>query len=263
MTPIHEDFTLYVLTPPSLNGEKSRWLFDYHGMRYKNHQLTLAPLSLLPALRYACKAKGSKYVYAVHKNGTPVFRNAELLAEYLDSFVAEQERFDQHLPEPLKSQYQAFFNKINSAIRSWSYGVYGVEGPFFKQIMTHNVPVTEKLFIYLIYPLLKPVIKFKSPAAKMAQLYSDLTEGLDQADLLFADGRRFINGEHFTYADIDFAVTVSPMIMPPEYSGSGLFPPLEKLPEHLRAIVEATRQRPTGQYVLNLYKTLRNANKTT
>ena len=47
------------------------------------------------------------------------------------------------------------------------------------------------------------------------------------------------------------------MIMPAEYSGYGLFPSIEQLPNNLQSVIKETRQRPTGQYVLNLYKNLR------
>lgn len=84
-----------------------------------------------------------------------------------------------------------------------------------------------------------------------------MEKAFDMADTLFADGREFLNGERLSYDDIVLSTNLSPLILPPEYGDSGTCPALEDLPSSSQAVVEKFRQRPAGQYALNLYKNYR------
>ena len=79
--------------------------------------------------------------------------------------------------------------------------------------------------------------------------------GLDQ---LLADGRRYLTGETLTFADITFASLGALAVLPPEYPGNRLggrrMAVTDIRDSRWRAEVEEMRARPSGQFILRLYR---------
>ncbi len=239
----------YVLTPPSINGERCRWLLRHFNIEYKLQQYTLTPQALMPALRYAGRTSGSKYVYVQGRESGRVFSDPALLLVYLNSLVEQNMR--------LQKFDNAVVNEINSLcdqyIRDWAYANFARQWSNFWQMMTHDVPLHRRISFYAIYPFLVVLFRlsFTSSQAKTAE--AKLLRAADLADKLLEDGRIFINGEVFSYADIALCTGLAPMVLPPQYGENGRLPSVEALPPGMANSVLSMRQRPVGRYVLNIY----------
>ena len=77
-------------------------------------------------------------------------------------------------------------------------------------------------------------------------------------DDILSDGRQFIFGEKFTAADIHICSNLCNLIVPDEFHGGDILPPLEKYPNSYKKGIKAFRETLTGQYVLRVYKAHRN-----
>ena len=249
------EFTANILTPPSINGERSRWVLDYYSLPYKEKRKTLAPLSIVPALRYKGKATGSAYVYVVSKHDGAVFRDPQKLAEYLDPQFEEGIRLLVQLDPDTEEAFAAAQSLFTEHIRPWSYSALTSNRRLFLQVMTSGVPLTQKVFMWNAYPVFKLLISRELPKGDTVQ--QNLTEAYDRSDSFLSDGREFVTGDRLTYSDIALAVNAAPSLMPSEYGGGGIFPSVETLPSKVRDEVESFRQRPTGQYVMNLFEKYR------
>ncbi len=65
------------------------------------------------------------------------------------------------------------------------------------------------------------------------------------------DGRRFLTGDTFTAADLIFAATAAPMVLPKLFGGAA--PTLEEVPDDMREVIEEMRGTVAGKYILRLY----------
>lgn len=249
------DLTVYILTPPSINGERVRWLFDYYGIGFQEKRRTLAPSSLIPALRYASRAEGSNYVYALGADGT-VFRHPDALVRYLDPRFAPGERLLLPRQPPISEAFRDSMEIIDSNIRAWSYATLSAHGRLFLKIITSGVPITQKVFMYSVFPLVRGIVFLfrRSIRAQKAAALDSLNRALDILDDLLDDGREFLTNDRLTYFDIALAVNLAPTVFPPQYGGGGIFPSIDELPEEVKDAVSSFRARPTGKYILSLYE---------
>ena len=251
------NFIAYILTPPSINGEISRWVLDYYDINFKEKRRTLAPGSLIPALRYKNRAKGSKFEYIVDNSKNLVFRDPEKLAQYFNPLFEEDIRLLEPVPSKIAEPFDTAMNILNENIRNWSYSTFSPRRKLFLHIMTSGVPVTQKIFMTTVYPLIKLLLSRSISPSKSAQIQTSLHETFDNLDSIFSDNREFLNGERLTYNDMALSVNIAPTVMPPEYGGGGIFPLPNDLPQEVWQIISNFRQRPTGQYVLKLYQKCR------
>jgi glutathione S-transferase len=83
-------------------------------------------------------------------------------------------------------------------------------------------------------------------------------EAFDEMDQLLADGRRYLTGETLTFADITFASLGALAVLPPEYPGNRLggrrMAATDIRDPRWRAEVEELRARPSGQFILRMYR---------
>ena len=249
------EFTTYILTPPSINGERVRWLFDYHGIGFREKRRTLAPGSLIPALRYASRAEGSNYVYAVGADGT-VFRHPDALVHYLDPRLAADERLLLARQSPISGPFRTAMEIIDSNIRAYSYATLAVHGGLFLKIITSSVPITQKIFMYSTFSLARIGIFAlgRMIRAQRAAALDSLNRALDILDGLLDDGREFLTNGRLTYFDIALAVNLAPTLFPPQYGGGGIFPSIDEVPGDVKESISRFRERTTGKYILNLYE---------
>ena len=91
-------------------------------------------------------------------------------------------------------------------------------------------------------------------------------EAFDAVDRLLADGRPYLTGATLTFADITFASLGALAVLPPEYPGGALRGQRMTLDDvkdpAWRAEIERFRTRPSGQFILGLYRRERNARPT-
>lgn len=256
------EFTVYILTPPSINGERTRWLLDYYGIGFQEKRRTLTPTALIPMLRYASQAEGSLYVYALGADGT-VFRHPDALVRYLDPRLHPSERLLLPRQSSISGPFRDSMEIIDSNIRPWSYATLAAHSRLFVKILTSGVPITQKIFMYSLFPLIRAgafLLGGTIRDAKASALDS-LNRALDILDNALDDGREFLTDDRLTYFDIALAVNLAPAVFPPQYGGGGIFPDIDDLPDEVKDAVSTFRKRTTGRYILNLYEKHRQGKK--
>lgn len=252
MTTEKYPFTAHILTPPSINGERMRWVFKHHGVGFRERRRTLAPMSLFPALRYAGRATGSKYVYVVgdRDNGSIVFRDPEKLVEYLDPRAEPVDRLRKPVAAANQDDFDRVMTVLDNNIRPWAYATLGSDPRILARVLTSGVPITQKIWIYAIRRLIAIALTWGSADEALTALQ----DAFETTDRILADGREFISGDRLTYADISLATNMAPAVMPPEYGGGGIFPLFDDLPDQISTPIARFRERTTGQYILNLFE---------
>ena len=94
--------------------------------------------------------------------------------------------------------------------------------------------------------------------ARAARAWERTREAFGEMDQLLADGRRYLTGETLTFADITFASLGALAVLPPEYPGNRLGGRRMAITDirdpRWRAEVEELRARPSGQFILRLYR---------
>lgn len=74
---------------------------------------------------------------------------------------------------------------------------------------------------------------------------------------MLSDGRKYLFGDRMTLADMAFAVSGAPLVLPANYGGDqfkqGAIPTFEQFPKELQEIISSKRQTPAGKFILRLY----------
>ncbi|EGD74362.1 hypothetical protein PTSG_06373 [Salpingoeca rosetta] len=128
---------------------------------------------------------------------------------------------------------------------------------------TRNVPAWQRLVVRygyqpLRYVLTKMLGVSRSNARKSLAIVKEL---YDELDALFADGRPYICGDHFTIADITLASLGALTTLPEGYTGGAAEHALLSI-DDMKAMgvdlafveeIQSFRQRPTGRHILRMY----------
>lgn len=91
----------------------------------------------------------------------------------------------------------------------------------------------------------------KLSAERAAAAEARIRATFDATDQRIADGRRYLDGERLTIADIAMCAAFAPLLLPRGYGA--LMPPIEATPPPLRELMEALRARPTAAFVQRRY----------
>ena len=116
----------------------------------------------------------------------------------------------------------------------------------------------------MLLQALRPVLAFAVrrmlgvTPARAARSLARTQEIFDEMDALLADGRPYLTGSTLTFADITFASLGALAVLPPEYPGNRLGGP-RMTANDIRdpawlAEVERFRARPSGQFILRMYR---------
>jgi glutathione S-transferase len=235
--------------------EKVRWCLDRAQVDYEEVPsigilgvLLLGrtvPVLELPASRTSVgnSAEILRLLWAIHGRD-PSGRAAFL--EPTGEAIALEQHFDRALGEQVRRwAYQQLFQDRALTLQSW-----GVNEP--------AVPAWQRALLRPLRPLLKAAVRrmLRVNAASAARALEKTKAVFDEVDARLADGRRYLLGDHLSFADITFASLGALAVLPGNYGGSALathFPPVDSLPSPWREEVLAFRQRPAGQFILRMY----------
>ena len=84
-----------------------------------------------------------------------------------------------------------------------------------------------------------------------AQALDQVRHALDVVDRRVADGRAVLVGDRLTLSDINLACAIAPLILPEHYDAP--VPALADMPPALQSIVAELRQRPSADFVSQIY----------
>jgi glutathione S-transferase len=237
--------------------EKVRWCMDRLGIEYEEVPnigilgvlltgRTVPALEVPPGLtRIGDSPRILRYLWGESCGRLPMERTRFL--EPTPAALELEQRFDRRLGNDIRVwAYSRIFRRRDLTLRTW-----GADEP--------QIPGWQRALLRIATPILAFAVKrmLGVTPARGARALEKTREGFAEADLLLADGRRYLLGDTMTFADITFASLAALAILPPEYAGRSLrggMLTLDDLDADWRAEVESFRQRPAGQFVLRLYR---------
>jgi glutathione S-transferase len=137
--------------------------------------------------------------------------------------------------------------------RLWLYhGTLPVVRKMGKYVL-EGVPAWERAAFYAGGPLVGFGLRrfLGIDDATAVEAHERVVKVFDDVGERLADGRSFLFGDAFSAADLTFAALAAPMLVPAGY-GCPL-PPLDLMPEPMRAEVVRLRATPAGQFADRLY----------
>lgn len=236
---------------PSTDCDIGRWLLQHYRVDYREHPH--APLFHILALKwygfgaddYPLLVDGKKFEPMVDQ----ILSHCESMAEAEKKLLPE----DPALKKSVEDLQVHFRLTLGIGVVNWAYYNLLPYKNLTWASFTTGVPWYEKLSVALTYPLIRSLmIKGLNLNAEVAaEGLKKVYEGFDQVDAMLADGRSYLVGDRFTYADLAFAGAFAPMVLAKGYGGH--LPELEKTPPKMREIIRQLRERPAGKFIQRLY----------
>ena len=258
-----KDFS-YAKTYPtfvSLNtggpDEMARWILDRNDILYKDE----------PHAPHLCTNAVKKLTGKNISGNNPVLVTTDALIYRTDSII---NYFEQRcLPEkkllpadPAKRKevielYNLFTDNLEDKISKYVMGEILPFAKTAKKLFKQRVPKNEKIKISISYGSIRKALKkeMNIEANTAAERLFEINKIFEQVNNILGDGRRYLTGDNFTLADVAFAATAAPLILPVEYGGTGVAGLLiYQVPDDMRKTIMELRATAAGQFVLRLYQ---------
>lgn len=241
--------------PPSSDCENARWMMLRYGLNFyeKAHA---PPFFIIPLLMVG----SNRLPTYVDKTQKLTIKGMPALFEYFDPLQEESKKL---VPEAHKTEIMEAFDLYNKQMGGntvkWAYSnllpykqiminPLSLGTPWFERFITrHFYFITKSIFWKLIDP---------TPAKIDAALKS-IQETFAGVDKKLADGRKYLIGDRFSLADMAFAVSGSPLVLPMGYGGdadqSGPIPTFDQWPAEQQAVIQEMRETPAGKFILRMY----------
>ena len=245
-----------VSIPVSPYCEMARWLLDRLAIPYNEE--CHAPVFHARATRRRGVHGG---IVPVLDTSDAILSDARQIVDYYEARVTERQRLfpsDTQLQAETRKLFNLFYDMFGVAVRAWAYAHML---PFNREatirVWTTRAPAWERTLVPLSFSRLASAMRrsLDLKPETVTEQRAVMETIFSQVDALLSDGRPFLMGEEFTAADLAFASLGAPAVCPPEYGGP--LPKLEELPPAMRADVESIRARPSGQFILRLYREAR------
>jgi glutathione S-transferase len=238
--------------------EKTRWCLDRLGVPYDEVPnigvlgvlltgRTVPWLEVPPGLtRISDSARILRFLWGEYASVLPAARTWFL--EPTPAALELEARLDRRLGNDVRVWlYEQLLRHPDLSYRSW-----GIDEP--------GIPRWQRLLLLALRPVLAFAVRrmLGVTPARAAQALTRTQEVFDEMDALLADGRRYLTGSTLTFADITFASLGALAVLPPEYPGNrlrGRRLALDDVTDPAwKAEVERFRARPSGQFILRLYR---------
>jgi len=237
--------------------EKVRWCLDRLAVPYEEVPnvgilgvlvtgRTVPALEVPPGLtRVGDSPRILRYLWGEYAGRLPFERTAFL--EPTPATLELEQFLDRRLGNDVRVWvYSRVFERRDLTLRSW-----GVE--------ESRIPGWQRALLKALAPLLRFAVRrmLGVTPGRASRALERTRESFERVDALLADGRTYLMGESMSFVDITFASLAALAVLPPEYAGRSLGGrrlTLDDLDADWRAEVEAFRARPSGQFVLRLYR---------
>ena len=239
-------------------AEKARWCLDRLGVPYEEVPnvgvlgvlltgRTVPWLEVPPGLtRISESSRILRYLWGEYAGRLPGDRTWFL--EPTPAALDLEAKLDRRLGNDVRVWlYHHLLRDTDMSFRSW-----GSEEP--------AIPRWQRALLLAFRPVLALAVRrmLGVTPARAARAWERTRETFEDVDQLLADGRRYLTGATLTFADITFASLGALAVLPPEYPGNRLggrrMAVADIRDPAWRAEVEELRARPSGQFILRLYR---------
>ncbi|MFC7532428.1 glutathione S-transferase C-terminal domain-containing protein [Actinoplanes sp. GCM10030250] len=235
--------------PPSLDSEFSRFLLTHYGVAHEERRHTLGYSSLV-TLRH-----GHTVRFPLVYGATLRLNTVEKIVEHFDARCAPERRLLDGAG--FGADWKLFHGTLGGATTVFAYYHLLPERSVMVGPLSAGTPAREAAAVRRAYPAfataLRLLLRLTDARERAARL--TIRSVLDDLDRRLADGRPYLTGDRFTLADMAFAVAAAPVVWPGEYGGA--VPDLADTPPPLRALIDESRQRPSGRHALSVFRTRR------
>jgi glutathione S-transferase len=238
---------------PSADCELGRWVLLYQGIDYveKRH----AP----PFFFLINKLYGGKSFILFIDKGLKL-NTVRAIIDHFDS-LAEPERklIPDEFSQAIETCWPSFNAELGEAVVTWAYTNLLPHKEIMVRPLSLGSPWIECFFVKHFYNLPKKLmwksLKLNKAAADEALLV--IQKKFLEVDQMLSDGRKFLMGDRMTLADLAFAVSGAPLVLPAGYGGyqyeQGPIPMFEEFPKELQEIISDMRHTAAGKFILRLY----------
>lgn len=243
--------TTLVTIPFSHFCEKARWALDRAGIEYREER-HLPPVSV----RRAREAGGEGTVPVLFFD-TATRTDSKSILKWVDERQLETQRLFPSQPA-LLAEVEAFADRVDRdlgiAVRRVVFAAYVAEPKSLTRLLTRAVPWLEGIVFRFNASRARRGLaeRMKLDTASVAEAHRSIDAVFQDVEKLLADGRRYLFGKQLSAADVGLASLAAPLVLPPNHPGA--MDQLEEVPASLRTLVESTRRRPAGEFVLRLYR---------
>ena len=239
-------------------AEKARWCLDRLGVPYEEVPnvgvlgvlltgRTVPWLEVPPGLtRISDSSRILRYLWGEYAGRLPGDRTWFL--EPTPAALELEAKLDRRLGNDVRVWlYHHLLPQTDLSFRSW-----GIDEP--------AIPRWQRALLWVQRPVLAFAVRrmLGVTPGRADRAWARTREAFGEMDQLLADGRRYLTGETLTFADITFASLGALAVLPPEYPGNRLggrrMAATEIRDPRWRAEVEELRARPSGQFILRLYR---------
>ncbi|MGB7905094.1 MAG: glutathione S-transferase family protein, partial [Steroidobacteraceae bacterium] len=239
-------------------AEKARWCLDRLGVPYEE----VPNVGVLGVLLTGRTVPWLEVPPGLTRIGDSPRILCYLWGEYAGRLPGDRTWFLEPTPAALELEAK-LDRRLGNDVRVWlyhhllrdtglSFRSWGIEEP--------AIPRWQRALLWAIRPVLAFAVRrmLGVTPARAARAWERTREAFDDMDQLLADGRRYLTGETLTFADITFASLGALAVLPPEYPGNRLggrrMAVTDIRDPRWRAEVEELRARPSGQFILRLYR---------
>ena len=241
--------------PPSADSETGRWALDYYGVPVDERRH--APPFIFAAIGLN---KGEKFPLYIDEGLK--LSGVEQILDHFNERSAPTRQLTPPEASGTNRDALATFQRHNGPSRC-HVGIY----PSATASIHHDSPAKHGFpcLSAVVRPTLLPDSQAHVMERAQAQCKPNADEALETIKSTFAyvedllvDNRQWLVGNRMTLADLSFAVSGAPLVLPEGYGGypnqSGPIPTLEQWPAEQRSIIEQMRQTRAGQFILRMYR---------
>lgn len=239
--------------PPSAECELARWVMRHHNVDFIEKRHTL------PLLPWVSRLNGGASV-PLYIRGEQVIEGVRPIIDHFESIAMDDKKLIPNVHETdIEASWQSFNQELRQAVVTWAYTNLLPHRDIMIQPLSLDCPWYEQLFVHALYNVPKRILwnrlNLSKPAADEALVL--IRKKFTEVDALLADGRRYLLGDRMTLADLAFAVSGAPVVVPNGYGGfqygPSPIPDVEQFPEELQQTILAMRDTRAGQFILRMY----------
>ena len=236
---------------PMVDSETSRLLLLHYAVDYEERDHLFGWASIVALVH-----GGTGNIPLLYGDGARL-TGPRAIAEHYDANLPEERRL---IPAPgtLRDEVEADWASFNGGIGSWAakfaYFHLLPRKDLLAPIFAEPVPAVESWLTPAVYGLLRKMFTtlLKLSPEGAAEAEASIRATYAATDKRVADGRRFLNGDRLTLADIGLAGASAPLLLPPNYGAK--MPALEAMPAPVAQLTRDLRATPTGAFVKRLYE---------
>jgi glutathione S-transferase len=236
--------------PPSLDSEFSRFLLTHYGVdrREERHVIFISTVITL--------ARAGTFRFPVLFDDSLRLNTVKKMVDHFEPRVAPERR----LVPPgtdlaaLRGDFKFFHTELSTGTTVYAYYLLLPHRDIMVEPLSRGAPAMEVKAVERGYPAFKALIGalLRLSPERAAKMLATIRSCLQRVDDRIADGRRYLRGDHFTLADMAFAVAAAPAVWPDQYGGA--IPALADTPPELQALVRECRARPSGELALRIWR---------